>query len=185
MRACERRGFRHRGGLCLFTRSPKSSDHKSKTLAPVPSTTHAPLSPAISTCVRHRPTLCVERRSAISDLGPLCRRTRISSRRRSWRWATRCRPLHGAVQPVRADQLDELTVNMLTADPRTDDGWWLLSANRLCSPRPVGAGHDAVEPRGEPVLSGSQAIAITHDPPVAPAKAGAAVGLFQRFRVNR
>ena len=53
------------------------------------------------------------------------------------------------------------TVNMLTGDPKTDDGWWLLSAKTGYARGGLSVQDMMLWNRaGEPVLSGSQAIAI-------------------------
>ncbi len=53
------------------------------------------------------------------------------------------------------------TVNMLTANPRTEDGWWLLSAKTGYARAGLSVQDMMLWNRaGEPVLSGSQAIAI-------------------------
>src|SRR3546814_20354643 len=53
------------------------------------------------------------------------------------------------------------TVNMLTETPATDDGWWLLSAKTGYARHGLSVQDMMLWNRaGEPVLSGSQAIAI-------------------------
>lgn len=53
------------------------------------------------------------------------------------------------------------TVNMLTATPETDDGWWLLSARTGYARRGLSVQDMMLWNRaGEPVLSGSQAVAV-------------------------
>ena len=53
------------------------------------------------------------------------------------------------------------TVNMLTAKPETDDGWWLLSAKTGFARNGLSVQDMMLWNRaGEPVLHGSQAIAI-------------------------
>lgn len=53
------------------------------------------------------------------------------------------------------------TVNMLTSSPRTDDGWWLLSARTGYARGGFSAQDMMIWNRaGEPILSGSQGIAI-------------------------
>ena len=50
---------------------------------------------------------------------------------------------------------------MLTANPRTDDGWWLLSAKTGYARAGLSVQDMMLWNRaGEPVLSGGQAIAI-------------------------
>src|SRR3546814_10629926 len=53
------------------------------------------------------------------------------------------------------------TVNMLTGTPRTDDGWWLLSARTGYARAGFSVQDMMIWNRaGEPVMSGSQGIAI-------------------------